>query len=198
MKRNSYIRKMISILHDNDAAIFADAGLSKEAYKYDRLGNLYLDEYDGMASSLALGIAVGTDKRVFIFCEDSEFIKEFGSVLQTAVSKCKNIFYVILNSGYYQDEGGSPTIFNSVSSPKGVLFNMGFMVHDYTKYFCDNLPKKEIIKITDRISGPMVILLRTDKGVVKSENVGIDTNGMMKRFKGFVSNRELGTSMFEF
>lgn len=198
MKRNSYIRKMISILHDNDAAIFAGAGLSKEAYKYDRPGNLYLDEYNGMASSLALGIAMGTDKRIFIFCEDSEFIKEFSSVLQTAASKCKNIFYVVMNSGYYQDEGGSPTIFNSVPSPKGILFNMGFMVHDYTKYFNDNLPKKEVIEITDRIRGPMVILLKTEKGAVKSENVDIDTNEMMRRFKDFVSNRELGTSMFEF
>ena len=198
MKRNSYIRKMISILYDNDAAIFAGAGLSKESYKYDRPGNLYLDECNGIASSLALGVAMGTDKRVFTFCEDSEFIKEFGSALQTAVSKCKNIFYVILNSGYYQDEGGSPTIFNSVSSPKGILFNMGFMVHDYTKYFCDNLSKKEITKITDRIKGPMVILLKTDKGIVKSNDIDLSTEEMMARFKNFVSNKELGTSMFEF
>ena len=197
MKRQGYIKKMIEVLHENDAAIFAGAGISRDAYKYDRSGNLYLDEYNGAATSLALGVAMGTDKRVFVFCEDSEFIKEFGVVLQTAVSMCKNIFCVIINSGYYQDEGNSPTIFNSVSSPKGILFNAGIMVHDYTKYFCDNLPKKEILKIVDRIKGPMGILLKTDAGITKNKDVDINTDKMMKRFRSFISNKELGTSMFE-
>ncbi len=197
MKRQPVIRRLLESLNDNDIAIISNS-LVKEAFQYDREGNFYINNTSTIAASFGLGLAMGTEKRVFVFVSDSEFLKDFGVASQLAVSKCKNIFYIILHSGKYQSSGGQPTIFREISAPKGLLFNLGFLVHDYTHYFKKRSSEKEIVKIVDRIRGPLAILVAVDSGINRNLSEMSYSNVELKeRLINFMTNEDLGTSLYE-
>lgn len=197
MKRQPVLRRLLSALSDNDVAVISNS-LIKEAFEYDREGSFYINGTSTMAASFGLGLAIGIKKRVFVFVSDGEFLKEFGVAAQIAVSKCRNIFYIILSSGRYQSSGGQPTIFKELSSPKGFLFNLGFLVHDYTNYFKNKSSEKSIPKIISRVKGPLAILVDVDEGIKKNLNeLSYSETELKERLISFMANDDLETSLFE-
>jgi hypothetical protein len=191
MKRFTAIRILSSCLSENDIALFAGRGICQDAFKYHREGNLYLDELKS-PSSVAVGLANGTDKKVFIFCEDYKFLEDLSSAAQMAASGCKNIFYVIIKSGYYIKN--MPTIFDSLTAPKGMLFNMGFIVHNYDSQLRISKSYKEIKAIWSRSKGPLAAFVSVD--FTPNDSSKIIKNDI-KSFIEFVENKTLGTSMIE-
>lgn len=163
MKRFTAVRILSSILDDNSLGIFFGDGISKEAFKYDKTNHVYINS-EFVSPSFALGVALSTNKKVFAFMDDHMFISNLGDMFQGAVSRCKNLFFVIFISGYYQDHGELPTIFKDISSPKGILFNMGFLIHDYTRYL-EKGEKNKLTKIVNSTNGPAAIMVSVDKGL---------------------------------
>ena len=197
MKRYRVIKEFLSCLKDNDVAIFAGEDLSKEACPYDREGNFYILDSPGVASSVALGIAMNTNKRIFIFAGDGECLMELGAYAQTAVSKCKNIFCVILDNDCYQAAGGSPTIFRSVNSMTGVLFNLGFVFQNYTPHFRKKISVPYMTKKIGNLVGPIAILIEVDKGYKKDlEELDFSKIDIRNRIIEFINNEDSGTSLF--
>jgi hypothetical protein len=195
MKRYIVIKEFLKCLKDNDVAIFSENEMSKEAFQYDREGNFYIMDSPGSALSVALGIAMNTNKRVFVFINDECFLREMGAIAQAAVSRCINVFYVILDSGLYQSSGFQPTIFEGFAGIKNILFGLGLIVHDFSHYF-ENKALAEMNQLVETVKGPMAILLKVDKGLkrkLKSLNHRID---FKERLMGFVANEEIGTSLF--
>jgi len=198
MKRYKAIKDFLSCLEENDVVIFSGEDISKEAYLYDKEGYFYVSGAYGVASSLALGIAMSTDKRVFIFDGDGSFMMELGSAAQIAASKCKNIFYVILDNGCYQSAGTHPTIFREMSSVKGFIFNLGFTVLDLTPYFDSKASIKKMYKIVKNVRGPGTIIIKVDKGVNKNiKEFDLDKVELRNRITKFIRNMDLGTSLFK-
>lgn len=187
MKRQSVLRIMISCLNKDDIAIFAGEGVCREAHEYNRGGNFYIPDKD-YAASFALGIANGTSKRVFIFCEDWYLIRNLSELAQIAVSKCKNITYVVLRSNMYQEDCFYPTIVSEIGGLKSTMFHLGFLVHHYTSYFkINNNPSKDIKQIWNNIIGPMIVFVDIDKGINKKVgNSDIDYSVYTKEFIDFV------------
>jgi len=197
MKRYKVIKDFIACLKENDIAIFAGEDLSREAYPYDREGNFYVLDSPGIATALALGIAMNTRKRVFIFAGDGECLMELGAYAQAAVSRCKNIFCVILDNDCYQIAGGSPTIFRSINSMTGVLFNLGFIFQNYTQHFTGKTSLTNMTKKIGNLVGPVSILIQVDKGYKKNlEEIDISKTDITNRIIKFIKNEELGTSLF--
>jgi len=192
MRRHTAVKTLVSCLANNDVAIFSGKDICKDAYKYDRPGNLYLNE-ELSPAPLALGVANGTNKRVFVFCEDSIFLRDISSLAQIAVSKCTNLFYVVLVTGIYSSTG-TPTIFNEISAPKGVMFNMGFLVHNYTNLF--KLPgiAKELKAIWSKARGPMTVFVDVTAHKVKGL---VEVKQDLSAFREFVTDRTLGTSVYQ-
>jgi hypothetical protein len=144
MKRQNIVKLFSSYLKENDLAVFAGNNICKEAFLYDRKGNFYVEDETGIGLSLALGMAMCTDKRVFIFCDDYYFLKELSASVHIALSRCKNIFLV-----------------------KTVLFGMGFIINDYTKHFSNIQSAKEVKNILKNLYGPIVIIIYVDLGEKK-------------------------------
>ncbi len=162
MKRYSVTRILNGALEKGDVGIFAGDDVCKEAFAYHREGNLYLPDDEGVFS-LGLGLAMNTLRRVFIFCDDAYFLRNMGEILHIAASKCRNIFVVILVSGVYSGSAKHPTIFKSIHSPIGMLFNMGFMVHDYKRHFKNSRnPIKEIRAIWQKVRGPLAVVIEVE------------------------------------
>lgn len=165
MKRYGMVKLFSGAMEDGDVGIFIGDSLCKEAYVCHRMGNLYLPTYDN-AFSLGLGIAMNTNRRVFIFCDDTYLLRNMPEVFHIGVSKCKNIFIVIFISGIYSDSIKHPTIFKSVRSIIGVIFNIGFSVHDYKLHFKNiRNPIKEIKSTWKKIIGPLAVVAEPESGV---------------------------------
>jgi hypothetical protein len=190
MKRFSVVRIFNQKLLPTDAAIFFGKELCKEAYKYDRSGNLYIED-DTTSLSLGLGLAISSTKRVFVFCTDVRLLEDLGIIVQMGVSRCLNIFMVVLSTGTHMDVGNYPSIFGILKSPKGLLFNAGVVTHDYTQQIKIGTFEKDLDAIVPTIKGPLIALVRVSVGLNKKlEEVGISSEKMLKRFQGFLNSEE--------
>jgi len=196
IKRKTAVKTIIPCFKDNDILIFLGAGLCKEAYNYDRDGNFYIKEDNSNGLLVALGIAMNTNKRVFVFCNDSDLLKSIGSMLNVAVSECRNIFIIIFSSGKYQESGGQPTIFNNISAPKNILFSMGFLIFDYTQYLKNKSVIKELKQLIERTNGPAAALIKISPGISKEGAIFIDNKLLVDRIKVFIQNTNIGTSLY--
>jgi len=188
MKRFTLSRLFLSLLNDEDIVIIAGKSLCEEAYRYDKKGYFYIKRSNGIASSVALGIAMNTDKRVFILCSDYDFLKEMGSVPQIAVSKCTNIFYVLFNEGIYSDDGGGPTIYREMSAAISIFFNCGFTFNDYSDYFYKKGSMKTLKNSLDRAKGPRVINIYVDEVCKKFDALPYSEVELKNRISEFICN----------
>jgi len=187
MKRYTFIRIASQAMCEGDIGIFVGDEISREAYAYDRPSNLYIKDESYYSISMALGIAIGTERRVFIFCEDSYLIRNLSEMAHLAVSAKKNIFIIVHQKGFYLSKKKLPTIFNSLSNPHGVLFNMGFKVHDYSKSFSTKRnPLNELKGNWKFAVGPLVVLMRLSNGTKSLVPVPLTTEQSIIRLKDFI------------
>lgn len=194
-KRFTLVRLFLSLLEDNDIVVVAGKGLCEEVYRYDRNGYFYIENSNGVAASVALGIAMNTNKRVFVLCNDYDLLKEVGASIQVAASKCINIFYVLFVEGRYVDDGNSPTVLERLSSIEGALFNFGFGVDMYDDYFHKDGCLKELKGILDKTKGPDLITVRVGIGHKKFEEIPYSKIELKNRIKKFICNTDLGTAL---
>lgn len=123
--------------------------------------------------SVALGVAMSCDRRVFFICEDSYFMSVFNSVLQASISKCSNLYIFLVRSNLYSLNMTQLTLTSSLRSLKGTLFNLGFLVHDYTPYFNSNKSVRQLESIIMSSIGPLVGIIEIDSNRLykKEENL---------------------------
>jgi hypothetical protein len=82
-------------------------------------------------------------------------------------------------------------------APKGLLFNFGFLVHDYTNYFKNRQDEKLVSKIMEKIRGPLAILVKVDIGVNKNlKDIPLSEVELKNRLISLVANNEIGTSLY--
>jgi hypothetical protein len=196
MKRFSAIRELTKVLNESDVAIFSGADMCKEAYQYDKPGYFYIEDSFGIATSFGLGVALSTDKRVFVFVGEGDLLRDLTAVGQAGASKCKNLFIVVLDNGGYQHAGNFPNIFDSFLSKKGVFYNIGCLVHDFTV----NIKNRYLVEVraaVERIRGPMVILVEVDRGLKKGlADIKSKPTSRTKALIKFVRDNNLGSALY--
>jgi len=190
MKRFTAIRVLSKAIPDDGISIYIGDGVSKEGYKFsDSSRSLYFSDDTDNLLSMVLGIAMNTRRKVFVFCEDQYFIRDISDLMQIGVSKCKNLFCILLVSNRYIGVDYLPTIFGSVNSPHGILYNMGFLVHDYTKIFKFNRnPINKVREYWLRANGPVAIILNVDhKNNKKFDTVKLSNYSDINNLTEFIS-----------
>ena len=197
MRRYTMLKHFMAALKDNDIAIFTGPTMCKEAYQYDRPTNLYIDDAHGFGLSVALGLAMGTDKRVFVFVGEGDLLRQTSVLIQMKASLCPNIFMVLVDNKAYQDGCKLPNIMEAVRSKRALMFNLGLVVFDFTIYFA----RKEF-KIMDQfmrsIRGPMAILVDVDLGIKKNlPEIELTPADMMERLHKELSREDSGSSLHE-
>jgi len=183
MKSLGALRVLMTCLDKEDVAVFAGTELCVEASKYDREGNLYLNDLDS-PMSVVIGIANAVEKRVVFFCEDELLMKDLGSAAQAAASKCVNLFYVVLISGQHR-LNNTPTL--TVTSIKGILFSMGYMVHNYTPHFEFKGAAQEIRNIWAYVKGPLAAFVHVTPRKYKAGDFESPAKTDIKRLTTFLN-----------
>ena len=198
MNKYKIVEKFISIAEEGDVIIFSGANLCACASNFDRRGSLYIMHED-MAVSVGLGISMCTDRRVFVFCEDSCFLKNIDSVAQAGVSECKNFFLLLLNNGRYNDEKNLYTITDRFHAVGGALYNLGFTSFDFTMYFKNKTLLKELKQLLERVNGPIVSNINVSIDKYKGPNGYTELSDVdfSDRMKEFFSDESLDPVIFE-
>lgn len=163
LKKSILIKQYVSCLDEDDVIVFAGNMICREYYNNDKYNILCIDDDDGYGLSMVLGIAMGTKKRVFLFCEDYYLLKDLGAVAHLGISRLVNLFIVVLVSGTYFNSENLPTITYSIPNIKSLLFSMGFVVHDYTKHFKTQETIKQTKSIISSAKGPLAVFIRLEK-----------------------------------
>jgi hypothetical protein len=195
MKRHTTLKKFVPFLKENDVIIVSGPGLIKDIFEFDDQRMFYFERL-GLALNFSLGLAMATDKRVFVFCEDGELLRNYDAIAQMGASKCNNIFIVALSCSRYQDSGGQPNIYDSLNAPKGSLFNLGLVVYDFSSYFEIKGMLKELDNIIERARGPMIIMIKVLPGIRKLPLPKFSEKKTMRRLERFVQDKSLGTSLY--
>ena len=112
--------------------------------------------------AVALGVAMASTHKVVVICDDAYLLSHLTTLSQIGVSGCTNLYIIFFRTGSYGSDLVQPTIMRSIRSIKGVLFNFGVLVHDYTPYFKDSGSVKMAESIFNKSLGPLVVSIDID------------------------------------
>ncbi len=192
MTRKKILIGVKELITNTDVVFCIGSSLCKESPMYNE-GTLYINnDYIDMFA-VALGVAMSTDKRVIVVAEDAYFLRYFNSILQASVSKCMNLFFIILVTELYDYTVKQNTITKAFRSIKGMLFNTGMMTHEYSVYFSNKNSIRTLKNIILNTIGPAVGLVNITSNRIysKEEPKKLDLTNIIS----FIRNKELKTSM---
>ena len=120
LTREQAIQTIVDYLTEEDIVISTTGKSSRELFEYRETlnqghGNDFLTVGSmGHSSSIALGVALNTDKRVFCFDGDGALLMHMGAVALIGSKKPKNFYHVMFNNSAHESVGGLPTIMNMI------------------------------------------------------------------------------------
>jgi len=192
MTRKKVLTGIKELIASTDVVFCIGSSLCKESPIYNE-GTLYVNNDHIDMFAVALGVAMATDKRVIVVAEDAYFLRYFNSILQASVSKCMNLFFIILVTDFYDSKVKQSTITKAFRSVKGMLFNTGMMTHEYSVYFNNKNSVSTLKNIILNTIGPAVGLVNITNNRIydKEEAKELDLNNIIS----FIRNKELKTSM---
>jgi sulfopyruvate decarboxylase subunit beta len=116
MKRGEAIAHAAGWLDPSFITIACNGMISRELYQQaERPSNFYMIGSMGLASSIALGIALSRpSKTVVVFDGDGNLLMNLGMLANIAASKAGNLYHLVFDNGVYASTGGQRTISSSV------------------------------------------------------------------------------------
>jgi len=161
MKRFEAIKKIMENV--TDELVISNIGFpSRELYHIkDRHENFYMIGSMGLVSSIALGLALSSDKKVIILDGDGSFLMNLGSLITVSCQKPKNLTWILLNNGVHGSTGGQDTYAQEVNLLE-LVKSTGIKSFQY-----DEAPLKEIINLNELT----FINFQIDKGNNNSSEV---------------------------
>jgi len=163
----------------NEPIVSANGLISRDLYEVnDKPTNFYMIGSMGLASSIGLGVALkNPKKRVYVFDGDGNILMNLGSLVTICSLKPKNLVHFIFDNKSHESTGGQPTNSSEIELGKIVQAAKCKTFKVYTR----NQIKKIIPKIKKE-SGPILVLVKIDKGGAKSRRVNIKPPNIKDRF----------------
>jgi phosphonopyruvate decarboxylase/sulfopyruvate decarboxylase subunit beta len=107
---------IVPLLRD-ELVVHANGLISRESFHLeDRPGNFYMIGSMGLASSIALGVAVNRpDRRVLIFDGDGNVLMNLGALALVGATRPANLLHVVFDNEAYGSTGNQRTISGQVA-----------------------------------------------------------------------------------
>jgi thiamine pyrophosphate-dependent acetolactate synthase large subunit-like protein len=163
----------------NHPIISANGLISRDLFEVcDKNSNFYMIGSMGLASSIGLGVALKNPRKsVFIFDGDGNILMNLGSLTTIASQKPKNLIHVVFDNSVHESTGGQPTNSNFVNIEKIAK------VCNYKVFQVKT--KNQLVKILQKIKlipGPIMIIVKIEKGGVISKRINIEPTKIKNRF----------------
>ena len=110
------LRIVIPALQDA-LVVHANGFISRESFNLaDRLGNFYMIGSMGLASSIALGVALSKpERRVVVFDGDGNVLMNMGALALIGAQQPRNLVHLVFDNEVYGSTGNQPTISSRVA-----------------------------------------------------------------------------------
>src|SRR5882724_6031698 len=107
---------IVPLLRD-ELVVHANGFISRESFNCnDRPGNFYMIGSMGLASSIALGVALNRpERRVVVFDGDGNVLMNLGSVALIGATQPANLVHVVFDNEVYGSTGNQRTISGQVA-----------------------------------------------------------------------------------
>ena len=107
---------VVPVLQDA-LVVHANGFISRESFNLeDRLGNFYMIGSMGLASSIALGLALSKpERRVVVFDGDGNVLMNMGSLALIGAQQPRNLVHLVFDNEVYGSTGNQPTISGRVA-----------------------------------------------------------------------------------
>lgn len=183
MKRYDAIKKIIETV--NDEIIVCNLGApSRELYDIsDREENFYMLGSMGLSSSIAFGIAISLPNRKIICIDgDGSILMNLGSLSTISNNNPNNLTLIIIDNSSYGSTGNQKTYTSNKTRLEIIAKGAGFdsiIVIDKEDQIIPALENLE--------SGCHFVLIKTQPGNAKVENVPLLPEEIKERFRKVIS-----------
>ena len=191
LTREKAIQTVTSYLNDDDMIVSTTGKSSRELFEFRENnnqghGNDFLTVGSmGHSSSIALGITLNTDKKVFCFDGDGAILMHMGSLGLIGNKKPENFYHIMFNNSAHESVGGLPTIMSDMDMDKIVLacgYNKVFNVSNINEL-------KDILPEFIECDGPVFLNINVDissrKDLGRPTTTPIENkNNFMKKIQG--------------
>ena len=163
----------------NQHIISANGFISRDLFEIcDKNSNFYMIGSMGLASSIGLGLALkNTKKKIFVFDGDGNILMNLGSLTTIGMTEPKNLVHVIFDNSSHESTGGQPTATNKIQLSK-IAKSANYKVFQVKT-------KNQLVKILQKIKlipGPIMIIVKIEKGGVISKRINIEPTKIKNRF----------------
>ena len=163
----------------NQHIISANGFISRDLFEIcDKNSNFYMIGSMGLASSIGLGLALkNTKKKIFVFDGDGNILMNICSLITIGMTKPKNLVHVIFDNSSHESTGGQPTATNKIQLSK-IAKSANYKVFQVKT-------KNQLVKILQKIKlipGPIMIIVKIEKGGVISKRINIEPTKIKNRF----------------
>ncbi len=178
MNRKEAISIIVNEIGKNPI-ISANGFISRDLYETcDRNQNFYMIGSMGLASSIGLGLAIkNPKKRIFVFDGDGNILMNLGSLATIGSKNPKNLVHIVFDNSAHESTGGQPTI------SRNIKIDFFAKSANYTSFKTDSkIELERIFKKIEKISGPIMILIKVKTSNYQSMRVEIKPKLIKSRF----------------
>ena len=174
MKREDAFKEIVDAL--DDEIVGSNLGyISRELFKIgDRKENFYMLGSMGLASSIGLGIALASDRKVWVIEGDGSILMNLGTFSTISNYAPKNYTLIILDDSSYSSTGGQPTHTSLktdlISIAKGMKLNV-----------YSTLKLKDVLMSIKNIDGPHVIVAKIKPSNTDAPKVSLPPEEIKRR-----------------
>ncbi|MGC9516545.1 MAG: sulfopyruvate decarboxylase subunit beta [Methanomicrobiales archaeon] len=183
MERIEAIKNISGSLEDE--LIICNIGFpSRELYAVkDANTHFYMLGSMGMASSIGLGLALSTDRKVVVFDGDGSILMNMGTLATIYNQNPENLILVVFDNECYGSTGSQCTYASTVDLGK-VAKTVGF---EKTYCFKDNIDFKEILEL----KGPIFVHVKVEPGNADVPIIDLTPEEIKKRFINEINSKKI-------
>ena len=163
----------------NQPIISANGYESRDLFEtYDKESNFYMIGSMGLASSIALGVAIkNPNKRIYVFDGDGNILMNLGSITTVGALQQKNYVHIVFDNESHESTGGQPTHTRKIDL-KNIAKSVNYTVY---KIMTENGLQRILTKIQN-IPGPIMIIIKIEENTHVSKRVSLNTINIRDRF----------------
>nr|MBC8252390.1 sulfopyruvate decarboxylase subunit beta [Candidatus Nitrosopelagicus sp.] len=122
--------QIIALALKNCPIVSADGYTSRDLFETcDKPSNFYMIGSMGLASSIALGVAIKKKKKkVFVFDGDGNILMNLGSLTTIGSISPNNLIHLVFDNSIHESTGGQPT-HSSVIKIEKIAKSCGYTVY---------------------------------------------------------------------
>ncbi len=131
LTREQALETILSCLNRDDMVVSTTGKTSREVFELrEKRGQGHDNDFltvggMGHTSSIAFGMAIGTDKNVYCIDGDGSFLMHMGALAPIMQNVPSNFKYILNNNGAHESVGGQPTVAMQIDIEK-ILYAFGF------------------------------------------------------------------------